>query len=106
MTDKPQSALYYPSIEFTDPRWLWASALVWDRIYRIVPKDYTPDDSDNVKRLAETGEIGIAINPEEYAKPVADEFIKKLPSGKWEAAALERNMDDDYARLHRGKVDV
>jgi hypothetical protein len=40
MENATYSALYYPSIEFADPQWLWASSLIWDRIYRIVPKDY------------------------------------------------------------------
>jgi len=104
--EQTNSALYYPSIEFTDPQWLWASSLMWDRIYRIVPKDYVPEDSDNIKRLAETGEIGIAINPDQYAKTVSETFIAKLHAGHWDAAALSHNMDENYARLHHDKVDV
>jgi hypothetical protein len=100
------SALYYPSIEFVDPRWLWAAALVWDRIYRIVPKDYVPDDCDNVRRLTESGEIGIAIHPDDYTEAVAQQFMTKVNSGDWNAAALEGDLDEEYAHLHRDKVDV
>ncbi|MGB7745717.1 MAG: hypothetical protein WBN75_00305 [Verrucomicrobiia bacterium] len=100
------SALYYPSIEFADPRWLWASSLVWDRIYRIVPKDYTAQDSDNVKRLCESGEIGAAIHPDQYAKDVSDQFLIKLRSSHWNAAALDMDVDVEYTRLHEDKVDV
>ena len=106
MAEQSHSALYYPSIEFVDPQWLWASSLLWDRIYRIVPKDYVPEDSDNVKRLAETGEIGAAIHPDEYTKAVSKKFIEKLHTRHWNAAALSHNMDKDYARLHHDKVDV
>src|SRR6185437_5975866 len=100
------SALYYPSIEFTDPRWLWASSLVWDRIYRIVPKDYTAKDSDNVKKLCESGEIGTPLHPDAYAKDVSEQFLRKLKTRRWNAAALSMDVDKEYARLHEDKVDV
>jgi hypothetical protein len=106
MSDKQHYGLYYPSIEFADPNWLWASALIWDRIYRIVPRDYTPEDSDSVKRLSESGEIGAPIHPDEYAPDVAKTFIEKLRTEHWDAAALSHNDDDEYARLHHDKVDV
>jgi len=106
MKEPSYSALYYPSIEFADPGWLWASSLIWDRIYRIVPKDYAPEDSENIRQLSETGEIGIPIQPDEYAKAVADKFIVKLNTRHWGAAALSGSMDKGYARLHQDKVDV
>jgi len=104
-TNIPNSALYYPSIEFVDPSWLWASSLLWDRIYRIVPKDYIPEDSENIKRLAETGEIGVPIQPDEYAKEVSDKFLEKLQTRHWDAAALSGSVEG-YSRLHHDKVDV
>jgi hypothetical protein len=67
MENATYSALYYPSIEFADPQWLWASSLIWDRIYRIVPNGYAPEDSENIRKLSETGEIGIPIHPDKYA---------------------------------------
>ena len=106
MAQDNHSALYYPSIEFSDPQWLWASSLIWDRIYRIVPSDYVPEDSENIRRITESGEIGIAIHPDKYAKAVSEEFLKKLETKHWDAAALVGNMDDEYARLHSDKVDV
>jgi hypothetical protein len=42
------SVLYFPSIRFQSERWLKASLLVWDKVYRIVPTDYRPDDGDEV----------------------------------------------------------
>lgn len=100
------SALYYPTIEFQDYEWLWNAALLWDRIYRIVPDGYEPDDPDNIRILAEEGEIGIPIRPGPYTKGTADEFLEKVGSGEWHAAALEFDLDEAYARLHEDKVDV
>ena len=89
------SALYYPYIEFADPRWLWTAALVWDKVYRIVPDDYTPQDSDNVKALCADGDIGIPIRPRAYAKDVAMEFMLKLHKKEWQAAALEKEVHSE-----------
>ncbi len=51
------SALYYPFIHFKDDRWLKLNALYWDRIGRIVPNDYMPEDSETVKELGNFIEI-------------------------------------------------
>jgi hypothetical protein len=99
-------ALYYPTIEFNDYEWLWSASLLWDRIYRIVPAGYQPDDSPNVLALMESGEIGISLQPDAYAPIVAEEFIARLDSGEWDAAALTLDMPEEYRRLHADKVDV
>jgi hypothetical protein len=102
-------ALYYPTIEFQSYEWLWAASLLWDRIYKIVPENYIPDEPPNVLELQDEGEIGIPIYPKEYAKQIADEFVEKLESSDWDAAALTHNEDDNvegYMRLHGDKVDV
>jgi len=99
-------ALYYPTIEFSDYTWLWSAALLWDRIYRIVPDGYEPKDCRNVRILAEDGEIGLPIRPKEYAPKVAKEFIEKLESREWSASALVHDIPAEYARLHSDKVDV
>ncbi|KJS20070.1 MAG: hypothetical protein VR72_16060 [Clostridiaceae bacterium BRH_c20a] len=105
MAFKPNYALYYPNIEFQNFQWLYSAALIWDKIYRIVPSSYTPHDPKNVKDLFEDGEIGIFLDPSNYAKEVADEFLSKLENEDWDAAALTR-IDEDYARIHKEKVDV
>ncbi|MBU2549458.1 MAG: hypothetical protein KKB20_13660 [Proteobacteria bacterium] len=99
-------ALYYPTIEFQNYTWLWSAALLWDRIYRIVPESYKPYDPENVQILIETGEIGIPIHPDSYTKDVAEQFLNKIDSGEWRAAALEFDISEAYARLHQDKVDV
>ena len=42
------SILCYPTSEFRDLAWLKASLLVWDRIYRIVPASFVPNDGDEL----------------------------------------------------------
>jgi hypothetical protein len=100
------NALYYPSIEFQDYGWLWSAALLWDRIYRIVPEDYEPEEPENVRALVEGGEIGIPLRPGPYAKDAAEEFLKNVGPGGWDAAALVFDTDQAYAKLHQDKVDV
>lgn len=99
-------ALYYPSIEFQNYEWLWSASLLWDRIYRIVPEGYEPDEPDNVRALTEAGEIGIPIRPDAYVRPLAEEFLLKVESGRWDAAALVFDVPEAYATLHQDKVDV
>lgn len=105
--------LYYPTIEFQplDYEWLWVSALLFDKVYRIVPEGYTLNEPRNIQELCSTGEIGIPIAPDSYSKKASDIFLRKLSLKSWEAAALEFNYEDireyeRYCRLHKGKVDV
>jgi hypothetical protein len=58
--------LYYPYIHFKDDGWVKLTALYWDRMGRIVPKDYPVHDSDTVTELAEeTGFVeNVAPGPE------------------------------------------
>lgn len=75
--------LYYPTIKFKkkDYEWLWRSALLWDRIYRIVPKNYSFQEPLNIEKLCSEGDIGFKLYPEEYKEPVSKEFVKKLKTG-------------------------
>lgn len=103
-----RKALYYPTIEFNNPQWLWTAALLWDRIYRIVPNGYTPKDSRNILELMEDGTIGGAIDPNEYSSDVADKFVVKYNGNDWNAPALGNYelMSSKYINLHRDKADV
>lgn len=100
------SALYYPRIEFQDAKWLRTAALVWDKIYRIQPDDFSPNESDDIKRLCENGDIGIPLQPKAYAKTVAEEFMHNINTEKWQAAALEKEQVKSYAKIHHDKIDV
>jgi hypothetical protein len=106
-----KNILYYPTIEFQadDYEWLWRSALLWDRIYRIVPDGYSLDEPDNIKEICSTEEIGIPLSPIIYNAEASANFIDNL--NNWQAAALDFCQDDvdkfeEYSRLHKDKVDV
>jgi Family of unknown function (DUF6236) len=74
-------ALYFPYIHFQDENWLKYSLLYWDCIERIVPLSYNPQDSDNVKLLADAGIIK-NIAPQSgtipYTQTAAAEFIPTM----------------------------
>ncbi|MCC7572813.1 MAG: hypothetical protein KO464_05435 [Candidatus Methanofastidiosum sp.] len=48
MSGSSGSILYFPSIEFNDENWVKASLLLWDRIYRITPNNYIPNDNETI----------------------------------------------------------
>ena len=105
--------LYYPTIEFntSDYEWLWRAALLWDKVYRIVPDGYTLNEPKNIQEICSTGEIGVPLSPKKYSARASQKFIKKLDSQDWQAAALEFDINDiekyeKYTRLHKDKVDV
>lgn len=101
--------LYYPTIEFRNPNWVWSAALLWDNIYRIVPKDYSPQDSRNIQELILRSDIIRNIDPSEYALDASAEFINGLNiNGKWWAAALDNSnyKRKEYLELHKDKADV
>jgi hypothetical protein len=50
--------LYHPFIHFQNEAWLKLTALYWDGIFRMVPETIVPDDSNEVRVLAESGFIG------------------------------------------------
>jgi len=108
MNNSLNYALYYPTIEFNDYGSLWSAALLWDKIYRIVPKSYIPDDPKNVQILMQDGSIGSAIHPDEYARDTAKKFLHDLKTKGWDASALTVSDPEkiDYVRLHKDKVDV
>jgi hypothetical protein len=49
--------LYYPFIHFRNEAWLKLTCLYWDRMGRIVPKDYPLRDSDTVSALKDGGYV-------------------------------------------------
>lgn len=106
MEFNPNYALYYPTIEFRNEQWLCSASLVWDKIYRIVPSGYKTNDSNLVKTLMNDGDIGISIFPDKYIKDTAKEFVTKIQSKDWSAAAFIDVQDSEYASLHKDKVDV
>lgn len=107
------SVLYYPKVEFTTHEWVWSALLIWDRIYRIVPEGYEPNDSEIIKEfIKKTGDKYIKnIDPKQYSKEASDIFLKTLngpEKWKWWAAALDesKQLNKQYVELHKDKADI
>jgi hypothetical protein len=103
--DMFNSALYYPYIAFRDVDWLKAMAMYYECIYRIVPNNTNPDDSEALRPLLEDGSVGAMIDPIPYTEQTADVFLKKRR--KWSASALSASEGEqqDIALLHTDKTD-
>lgn len=101
------SILYYPTIEFRreDYLWLWTASLLWDKIYRIVPPNYVVNEPTNIKKLCESGEIGIPISPIDYRVDISDDFSNFMEEHRRDAAALTYH-DSEYIKVHESKIDV
>lgn len=96
--------LYFPSIEIRDPNWLRAALMIWGNIYRIVPNDYTPDDSDEIKKVTDAGLLtNLRLSKEELAETydAYSEFMNTLQSVPDGLDAYGR-----YDRLHVDKIDA
>ncbi|QXM06965.1 hypothetical protein [Crassaminicella indica] len=100
--------LYYPTIEFSNSEWLWSAALLWDRIYRIVPTDYQPKDSRNIKELISNSDFISNIDPSKYSLKAGEAFIEGCKKETWWAAALDNSKytRKNYVKLHKDKADV
>lgn len=62
-------ALHYPTIEFNDLDALKRSLLVWDRIHRIVPNGYIPEDQAEVVTAVSAGAVqNLTIDDAEKSK--------------------------------------
>jgi hypothetical protein len=96
------STLYYPNIEFYDTTWLKASLLIYDKIFRIVPRSYSPIDSDEVKIAVDKNLLeDIHLNQSDLEQ-TAHEYEQFLSSVPVLPAAVEGY---DNVRLHEEKVD-
>ena len=101
------ATLYYPTIEFANKEWLWNACLLWDKVYRIVPEGYIPNDRDEIRTLIEDKSVIANIAPEKYATEIFEDFIKVMDKSKWACALSEADyMDNNYVKLHEGKADV
>ena len=100
-----QNALYYPQIGFHDPSWIKSMSLFYDNIYRIVPDNVIPNDSEELRALLEEGSVGRMINPANYSSRASQEFLDNLPG--WDAAALmgDDGEEEQLSRIHFDKTD-
>ncbi len=100
---KPNSILYYPHIEFQSEAWVKSSLLLWDHVYRIVPEDYTPNDSDEIKTLVDEDLVRNIKLDDKDRGDTFDEFLNlcdkienHMPAG------LEPSAEE---RIHPNKID-
>ena len=100
---KANSILYYPHIEFQNEAWVKSSLLLWDHVYRIVPEDYTPIDSDEIKALVDADLVRSIKLDDKDREETFDEFLRlcdkldnRLPAGL---------IPSDEERIHPDKID-
>lgn len=100
---KQDSILYYPTIEFQDETWVKSALTFWDKIYRIVPREYHPNDSDEIYIAKQEGlieDIFLSTNDLEKTAIAFEEFCDNqngLPAG------LDASLYE--VRLHSDKID-
>lgn len=103
-------ALYYPYIEFWNRmEWLKVAALYHDKLCRIVPGSYHPNDHDEVKQLFDTGFIENR-SPCQAASAVAEEFYVFAADTLTNAerrtqVATELRTSPAWGRIHIEKMD-
>ena len=97
------SILYYPTIEITNGDWLKCSLLLWDSVYRIVPKSYEPQDSSDTKAAVDCGLVR-SINLEDNdIRGLTNKFQSFCENLEFIPAGLEDNYD--ISNLHEEKID-
>ena len=97
--------LYYPSIEFQSMDWVKSSLLLWDNVYRIVPKGYEPNDNDEIRAFVDAGLIRNIMPTDEEKKGFkkrAERTYRQMDSSNYRPAGLQST---GYARIHKDKID-
>lgn len=98
-----RSILYYPTIEFQSETWVKSSLLFWDKIYRIVPGNYTPADSDEIKIAISNGFIEDIQLTDKELKRTADKFESFCSKLQFNPDGF--NSRTYEVRLHTDKID-
>jgi hypothetical protein len=98
------SILYYPHIEFFSTEWLKRALTIWDRIYRIVPSSYTPNDTDEVREAADAGLVVDLRLTQEDLTEVSTDFTEFLDSLLGRPAGLCPSQET--STIHEEKVDA
>lgn len=100
---KSDSILYYPHIEFQNEAWVKASLLLWNHVYRIVPNNYTPNDSDEIKALVDEDFVRNITLEEKDKNDTFDEFLRLCD--KIEQCMPAGLMPSNDDRIHPDKID-
>jgi hypothetical protein len=102
-------ALHYPTIEFNDQDALKRSLLVWDRLHRIVPDGYVPNDQVEVLDAVAAGVVQNLIVGSEEKSKAAHRFLdfyalRDSPSTRltWPAGF----STETFTRLNPDKIDA
>ena len=99
------SILYYPTIEFQSDTWLKAAICVWEKVYRIVPASYKPNDSDEVKEAIDAGLVeSIKLEKRDLSKAAAD-FQCFMDNADTFPSSLSGYGNLDI-RIHPEKIDA
>jgi hypothetical protein len=69
--------LYYPGPEFPSVGWLQAGLLYWERILRIIPDGWKPQDPPQVRALVEAGAVQ-NLSPAPFCRATAHTFATRL----------------------------
>lgn len=94
--------LYFPSIEFNSDDWVKTALLFWDKIYRIVPSDYSPNDSKLILEAIDNDLIrNVSLEGRDLSR-TADKFEKFCDNLYIIPAGLESH---EYDRIHPDKID-
>jgi hypothetical protein len=103
MLNQIDSALYYPTIEFQSDTWLKTSLLFWDKIYRIVPRGITPNDSLVVRKAQDEDIIRSIILEKDDLSQAATRFISFTQNLPFIPSGLEDS--NNQIQIHKDKID-
>jgi hypothetical protein len=98
-----ESVLYFPHIEIANPQWLKISLLLWDNVYRIVPKSYTPLDNEDTRRAVDAGLVRAVTLEQPDLQGISRTFKKFLENLPFTPAGLK---SDGTGLLHPEKIDA
>lgn len=102
-------ALYYPSIEFNDVESLKRSLLTWDRVFRIVPANYFPQDCSEVRTAQAEGRVmNLDVNDHEKSTAALGflDFYQLRTSTGCMLTWPDGFSDETFTRLNPDKIDV
>ncbi len=96
------SILYYPSIEFHSDEWVKSSLLLWDNVYRIVPREYQPEDNYSIKAFVDSDLVRNIYLDETDVQKTGTEFMELYENLPFVPDGLEVGDED---RIHPEKID-
>lgn len=99
-------ALYYPYIHLTNKNWLKHSFLFWDKISRIVPSSFEPQDDEDIIRIRQETNFLEDYHPDRWV--VNDTFrnFAEYLTRKNEMLRNLRHLEHDYRHYHREHREV